>query len=88
MEAIHESAQDHACLALLRSMVESLRGKPGAPADVLARAEKLLGEAPGRVLGAPGTRALGWRDEKDRSVADAVRREILDVLRGLSAAPR
>ncbi|MBN1419746.1 MAG: hypothetical protein JXP34_13285 [Planctomycetes bacterium] len=80
MEAIHESAQDHGCLMLLRSTVQALRGKPGGPADSLAKAERLLREAPERVRDAPGAKALEWRAEKDRSVADAVRREILETL--------
>jgi len=87
MEAIHESAQDHACLVLLRETIAALRRKSGVPAEALARAEKLLREAPRRVLGAEGAKALDWRGPKDRSVADSVRREILDALAALSAAP-
>jgi len=51
----------------------------------LERAKKLLAEAPVRVLTAPGANGLRWAEEKDRSLADQVRVEILEALRALTA---
>ncbi len=80
MEAILEGAQDHACREFLARKVEELREKPGVPEALLQEAERLLSEAPDRILGAPGARDLQWRTPKDRSIADQVRREIFMFL--------
>ena len=82
MEAIRESVQDFEYLIMLRKRVrESTEGGQAPP--YLAEAKKLLDGAVARVLSAEGATELGWLDEKDRSVADAVRIEIGTMLERL-----
>jgi hypothetical protein len=83
MEAIRESAEDYEYLVMLRDRVAAA-GKHGANDPALDRARKLLSEAAPRVCDAKGASALAWATDKDRTVADEVRLEILEVLAGLS----
>ncbi len=46
----------------------------------VAKAESLLRGGAQRVLEAPGANMLRWHDKKDRTLADDVRREILQAL--------
>lgn len=82
MEAIREGVEDYEYLVMLRNQIASAEesGKKGPDVD---NAKRLLTEAAGRVCSAPGANGLNWMDEKDRSVADAVRVEILNTLSAL-----
>jgi hypothetical protein len=80
MEAIREGSEDYEYLVMLRAHAEELE-KRGAEAE-LAIAQELLETAADRVLiGEDGTN-YSWDQEKDRSLADQVRVEILKVLAG------
>lgn len=79
MEAIRESAEDYEYLVMLRESVAAA-AKTGKHGPALDHAKALLATAAARVLDAPGANALLWADPKDRSVADAVRIEILEAL--------
>jgi len=82
MEAVREGVQDFEYLTLLRKRIETLE-KAGAGRPGLAHARDLLAAAPRRVLDAPGARNTTWREHKDRTVADAVRIEIGEMLERL-----
>ncbi len=78
MEAIRESQQDFEYLMMLRDRVEELAAAGVADAE-LAAARRLLEEGPMRVVGDdPGE--FGWDSERDRSVQDTVRIEVLRML--------
>lgn len=79
LEAIRESAYDYEYLALLRAALAAGRG---SEAQRRAAAE-LLESGPRRVLGAPGVSSIQWRDDKDRTIADQVRLEVLALLEAM-----
>jgi hypothetical protein len=79
MEAIRESVEDFEYFVMLRRAAERAKAA-GRSAAAVAKAESLLASGAQRVLDAPGAKLLRWRDKKDRTVADNVRREILEVL--------
>lgn len=83
MEAIRESVQDYETLAMLRKAVAAAR-KNGRNDRLLQRAEELLKHGPDRVLKGASAGTLMWHSEKDRSVADAVRIELLETLSALT----
>jgi hypothetical protein len=90
MEAIREGVEDYEYLVMLRDAIARAEQR-GAPRDVLARARRLLVEAVERVCDPKTLTAFWWSQPKDRTVADRVRKEILDVLvalRGARRAPR
>ena len=80
MEAIRESVEDYEILCMLRDRVRALTAA-GVDNAALNAARKLLTDGPGRVIG-PMDRVnmIFWSTPKDRSIADAVRREALDLL--------
>lgn len=81
MEAIRESQQDFEYLMMLERRVEE-RAAAGAPEADLAAARRLLEEGPMRVIGEnPGE--YRWDVERDRTVQDRVRHEILRELLAL-----
>jgi len=82
MESIRESAEDFEYLTLLRSRVEALEKATPNHAQLPAAKALLAGAVP-RVLGADKASALGWREPKDRSLADTVRLEIGKMLETL-----
>jgi hypothetical protein len=82
MEAIRESVADFEYLTLLRTRIASLE-KTNPNHARLPAARALLAAAPGRVLGAEKAADLGWREPKDRTVADTVRIEIGEMLEGM-----
>jgi hypothetical protein len=82
MEAIRESVEDFEYLVMLRDRIAAAE-KAGQKSPALDRARHLLATAADRVLTAPDAAKLSWSAPKDRSLADAVRVEILDVLAGL-----
>jgi hypothetical protein len=84
MEAIRESVEDYEYLSRLRAAV-NFAGKTKKNPELLMRAQKLLSESADRVLNAPGASDIAWDQPKDRSIADAVRLEILECLKELEA---
>ena len=75
-EAVREGIEDYEYLHMLRTRVDALT-KAGKASAVLEKAKRLLVEGPKRVA---VYEPLSWFAERDRSLADAVRLEILDAL--------
>jgi hypothetical protein len=85
MEALREGVEDYEYLVMLRGEIAKAE-KSAVKGSALDRAKKLLSEAPSRVCDAPGANALKWAAQKDRTVADKVRIEILETLTALQGA--
>ncbi len=83
MEAIRESVEDYEYLVMLHDKIAAVK-EPGKDDPLIERATRLLTEAADRVLNADGADKLKWDEPKDRSIADAIRLEILDILVQLS----
>lgn len=84
MEAIRQGLFDHQYLTMLREAVT--RAKAAGRADpAVARGEALLTDGVARVLADRNPSGLSWNIPKDRSVADTVRVEVLDVLEALAS---
>ena len=82
MEAIRESAQDYEYFVMLRDAVARAEAA-GRSDDAVAAAKALLADGAGSVLSAEGVNKLRWDEPKDRTLADAVRVQILQVLTAL-----
>ena len=82
MEAIRESVEDYEYFVMLRDKVAAAE-KAGAKNPALDRARALLATSADRVLNAPDASKLSWFAPKDRSLADAVRVEIMEALESL-----
>ncbi len=82
MEAIRESVEDYEYFVMLREATDHAKaaGKSGA---AIAAAEKLLAHGADSVLEADGVAEIRWHEDKDRTKADAVRVQILEVLESL-----
>ena len=80
MEAIREGIEDYEYLIMLRTYVEELKER-GVTVE-LASAQELLESAADRVLASETGATHYWDQEKDRSQADQVRVEILEMLAG------
>lgn len=87
MTAIEEGLYDHERLSLLADRVAQLEARGGG-SPVIAKARAFLTAGPQRVLAgldrAADSETL-WATPKDRSVADAVADEALDLLESLDA---
>ena len=83
MEAIREGVQDYEYLVLLRRRVEQAEAA-GKRDPVVRKARHLLENACSRVLHAKDAEEVRWDKNKDRSVADNVRREIIHALIALA----
>jgi hypothetical protein len=83
MEAIREGIEDYEYLHLLKTRIAELESQ-GVPAAVLSEATDLLRAAPQSVLNATGAGNLAWNQAKDRTVADTVRGQVLDLLEQLA----
>ncbi len=82
LEAVREGVQDYEYLVMLRDRIGELeRTRLNHPR--LAEAKTLLATAPGRVLKAKSAAEYRWDAPKDRTLADRVRVEILDMLAAL-----
>ena len=83
MEAIREGVEDYEYLVMLRDRIRECEeaGKAGA---LLPRARRILDGACERVLTAEQSADYHWNVEKDRSTADSVRCEVLQILTALS----
>jgi len=83
MEAIREGVQDYEHLVMLRDRIAALeKAKP--PHPKLAAAKALLAGACNRVLQADNATEYRWDAAKDRTLADRVRGEILEMLTALA----
>jgi len=82
MESIVEGVQDFEYLVMLRDRVKALAGA-GDGSPLIAQARTLLAGAAQRVIRAEGVKELDWKAPKDRSLADAVRLEIGEMLERL-----
>ena len=83
MEAVREGVQDYEYLVMLRDRIRAL-GQQDATGAALAQAKELLASACDRVhVGEKGIN-YRWDEQKDRSVADVVRTEILEALSALA----
>lgn len=81
MEAIRESAEDFEYLVILRDRITAASADPTVEKKLLADARELLADAAVRVTEPINRREQHrWDVPKDRSIADAVRLEILDML--------
>ena len=78
-EAIREGVQDYEYLVMLQDRIAQLK-KTGKGGAALAKAERLLAEAPGRALANVLPYSLEWKTPMDRSLMDQVRIEILHML--------
>ena len=83
MEAIAESVRDYEYFGMLRDAVEAAGSK--AESSTIVEARQVLATGPARVLDAEGANKVDWKEPKDRSIADKVRVEILNLLVRLSA---
>ena len=81
-EAVREGVQDYEYLVLLQNRIAQLK-QAGKGGEALAKAERLLAEAPGRALASVLPGGLEWKKAKDRSLMDQVRVEILQALADL-----
>jgi len=83
MEAIREGVEDYEYLVLLRDQVAA-RAAESATDPRVVQARKLLETAVDRVLAGEAGDNYTWDQQKDRSIADTVRIEILEALTALS----
>lgn len=79
-EAVREGIEDYEYLHMLKRRIDELT-KAGKSSPALDNARTLLAEGPKRVA---VYEPLNWFQERDRSLADQVRLEILDALLALS----
>lgn len=82
MEAVREGNEDFEYVTMLRARIRELEAQ-GAPPARLAAAKRLLVEAPGRVATVDEYEEYRWDVDKDRTVQDRVRLEVLEALVGL-----
>lgn len=80
MEAIREGVEDYEYLRMLRDRIAELERK-GVRTERIEGAKRLLSSAAERVTSCMRKSSMiYWKEQKDRSVADKVRIEILDML--------
>ena len=79
MEAIREGVEDFEYLTMLQARVAELEAK-GVAAEKLAAAKELLATGPDRIMAMEDGANYRWDEEKDRSIADTVRIEVLTAL--------
>jgi hypothetical protein len=81
-EAIREGVQDYEYLVMLRSRADEVAAEhPDSPA--VAHARELLDTAYERVSAGEVRDLYWWHEDKDRSLADQVRIEVLEAMVGL-----
>jgi hypothetical protein len=83
MEAIREGVQDYEYLVMLRERIAQLERRARPVPAMLPRAKALLAGACERVLKGETGANYRWDEKKDRTVADKVRIEILEMLTAL-----
>jgi len=79
MEAIREGIEDYEYLVMLQKRITELE-KQGKTGGTIERAKRLLAAAADRVTENQTPQKLYWREPKDRSRADIIRIEILEML--------
>jgi hypothetical protein len=79
MEAVAESVRDYEYFMMLKDAVAKAK-KNGVKQAEVANAEALLKSGPARVLNAKHASAIDWKAPKDRTIADQVRIEALELL--------
>jgi hypothetical protein len=80
MEAIREGIEDYEYLRMLRDRIAEVEGK-GVKGKAVDSAKRLLDTAADRVTSCMlKPEMIYWGQAKDRSIADAVRLEVLDML--------
>jgi len=82
MEAVREGLYDHEYLVLATTALAEAEAA-GTKPDAVQRGKELLATAPGRVLNAEGVSSISWKQDKDRTEADVVRLEIINLLKEL-----
>ena len=82
MEAVREGVQDYEYLVMLRDRLAAKKAA-GAANPAIKRAEELLATACERVLAGEKGDNYTWDQDKDRSIADTVRIEVLETLAAL-----
>ena len=81
-EAVREGVEDYEYLDILRDRIEEVK-KSGQESDVIREAEAFLRDAPERVAGDYDKGKMSWSIEKDRTMADTARLQILRLLQKL-----
>lgn len=85
MEAIREGIEDYEYLRMLKEEIAAFTPKSDADSQKLTQAKQLLDTAADRVTACMTTsKMIEWQQPKDRSTADTVRAEILDMIVALS----
>ncbi len=79
MEAIREGVQDYEILTILRRLI-SLRKKRTPNDPTIKEVERLLSDGVQRVLSPVGVNELRWHANKDRTVADRLRDQALQII--------
>jgi hypothetical protein len=80
MEAIREGIEDYEYLRMLRDRIVEVQAK-GAKGKVVDSAKRLLDTAADRVTSCMrSSDMIQWGQAKDRSIADTVRLEVLEIL--------
>jgi hypothetical protein len=79
MKAIREGIEDYEYLVMLQKRITELEIK-GKTGETIEQAKRLLATAADRVTKYQTPQKLTWREPKDRSTADTVRIQILDML--------
>lgn len=83
MEAIREGLYDYEYMVMLRDVIEAAGNSGKVRAETIKKAQSLLESAPNRVTDAEGADSIKWVDEKDRSLADRTRLQILRTIEHL-----
>lgn len=83
MEAIREGLYDYQTLTQLREAADKADGAGRHP-DLVARARTLLNDGVRAVVEARDCRSILWKDAKNRTTADKLRIEAIDLLEKLA----
>jgi hypothetical protein len=84
MEAIREGTEDYEYFVILLRYIANAQ-KTGKDSAVIARAQQIMREGIVTVCNAPGLTDYKWWQQKDRTLADKVRLQILNAIEELAA---
>lgn len=87
MEAVREGVEDYEYFVLLRDRIAAIE-RSGKSHEKLAAAKELLATAADAVLADQGVDKLNWNESKDRTLADRLRVQILDLLEALGTVDK
>ena len=79
MEAIREGVEDYEYLVMLGERIRAVSDRT-SDLGLLDRARQLIQNGPTDVCNAVGVRSFLWSEQKDRSLSEALRLKILDML--------